>query len=73
MIAIGTLIAAATVSVATPTTSYRRTSDSGKPAQVASRDAAKGKGMLDVYRPGQSHASPSPTPSAPLYFLSLGK
>jgi hypothetical protein len=73
MIAIGTLIAAATLSVATPTTSYRRTSDSGRPAQVASRDAVKGKRMLDVQGPGEHHASPSPTHRAPLYFLSLGK
>ena len=73
MIAIGTLIAAATLSVATPTANYRRTSDSGRPAQVASRDAVKGKGMLDVYRPRESHASPSPTHRATVYFLSLGK
>jgi hypothetical protein len=80
MLAVGTLIAAATLSVATPTTSYRRASDSARPAQVASKDVVKGKRMLDlngrgqlVHRPGELHASSSPTGRAPLYFLSLGR
>jgi hypothetical protein len=79
MIAIGTMIAAATLSVATPTTSYKRTSDSVRPSQVASRDAvngnrtlvSSGRGQL-VRRPSEIHGSPSPMGRA-LYFLSLGK
>jgi hypothetical protein len=80
MIAIGTLIAAATLSVATPTTSYKRTSDSGRSAQVASRGAVKGNRTLEssgrgqlVRGPSEIHASPSPIGRATLYFLSLGK